>query len=1242
MQILTIRGENIASLAKPFEILLEDGPLASAGLFAITGETGAGKSSLLDAMCLALYGDCPRLSGTGTREAVEDVDGSALRATDARMVLRRGAARGLAEVTFRATDGEVYTAGWSARRARDRIDGRLQAVERSLLRVSDGQVLESQLSRVNDRVTELTGLTYDEFRRTVLLAQGDFDAFLSAQTGERAAILEKVTGTQIYRDISRRIYERNTGAQSALQTLETRRGEHQLLSPEDRAALERQAETLRERKTANEAELTQVTADLGRYAAQDAAQTALARAEARVSAAEAALTGLADQRAWLADWDRAQALRGELREDQAAQAALREAVEAEAQLTAVEREQGETVKALAEAATAAQEQLEQVEDAFKALGPEWSKAEQLDSRIVGATEELTRAETELTRRQAEAVATEEKQTVLEAEDQRLAKARTEARTALEQIPGHVVLRHDWSALEERLEARIAAAARLREAEEARAALKEATAAQTRTRDEVHADAVTLTAQLADLRQQQADLQPERQRLQAAGPAEALATLGQQLIDLRALRQATAQVRETDRAIAESAARQRAARETRDQAEADRQRLTEELKTASHHIDALSRPVASAEAAISAEADHLRQHLEPGRPCPVCHATEHPVLDDSALSRLASDLRQQMQAATEARDTAQAALRDATTRRDEAAATIAREDSEAPALAARLAERIEDHARQCAALEDGALPDLPTDPRAADTAFATLLERLEARRPALEADRDRLALLDRDHQRLGQEIETAQAQLTAQTEQAAGLTAALAESEAHAKDLARDCDTAQREIAALAPRLVDPLAALGLSPDAFDADGQLALDALRETAGRAGALLETIEETETARTAQMPALTEARSATRTATNRVTEATETRDTRRATLDSLRADRATLLGGEATGPHRTRHNEARKAAQAAASAAQRQHAEARAREAQIAGSLEAAQTTRTRATARRDRAAEALTEACAAAGLDVDRVQALHATETDAVESRRAALNAAETERASALGARDERRQEWDALQAEGLPETPREDLQSGKDALAAEATTLSEDLGALTERRKADARAREALAGLEAEIEAARKVADTWAAINDAIGSARGDRFAQIAQAVTLAMLVERANLHLDQLKPRYQLAVADQDLALHVIDRDMAGDTRPSRLLSGGERFLVSLSLALALSGMGSRGALAGTLFIDEGFGSLDAESLDLAIDALERLQAQGRTIGVISHVQAMKDRIPVQLEVTKTGGGASEIALKIT
>ncbi|WP_228850163.1 SbcC/MukB-like Walker B domain-containing protein [Halocynthiibacter styelae] len=102
---------------------------------------------------------------------------------------------------------------------------------------------------------------------------------------------------------------------------------------------------------------------------------------------------------------------------------------------------------------------------------------------------------------------------------------------------------------------------------------------------------------------------------------------------------------------------------------------------------------------------------------------------------------------------------------------------------------------------------------------------------------------------------------------------------------------------------------------------------------------------------------------------------------------------------------------------------------------------------------------------------------------------------------------------------------------------------------------------------------------------------------------------------------------------------MGDEVRSTRSLSGGERFLVSLALALAFSGMGGQGGLAATLFIDEGFGSLDAESLDMAMDALENLQAQGRTIGVISHVEAMKDRIPVQVRVSRHGAGASTVAL---
>jgi len=165
-----------------------------------------------------------------------------------------------------------------------------------------------------------------------------------------------------------------------------------------------------------------------------------------------------------------------------------------------------------------------------------------------------------------------------------------------------------------------------------------------------------------------------------------------------------------------------------------------------------------------------------------------------------------------------------------------------------------------------------------------------------------------------------------------------------------------------------------------------------------------------------------------------------------------------------------------------------------------------------------------------------------------------------------------------------------------------------------------------------------VCDTWDAVDEAIGSSSGDKFRRFAQGVTLEHLVHLANAQLATLSPRYRLArSATTDLALHVLDRDMGDQLRATRSLSGGERFLVSLALALALSGLEGRESFVDTLFIDEGFGSLDAETLDLAVDALETLQGRGRKVGVITHVAAMIERIAVQVRVEKRGNGRSVV-----
>ena len=221
---------------------------------------------------------------------------------------------------------------------------------------------------------------------------------------------------------------------------------------------------------------------------------------------------------------------------------------------------------------------------------------------------------------------------------------------------------------------------------------------------------------------------------------------------------------------------------------------------------------------------------------------------------------------------------------------------------------------------------------------------------------------------------------------------------------------------------------------------------------------------------------------------------------------------------------------------------------------------------------------------------------------------------------------------------LPPVSEEELILQLDNLRSKEAELHQRQGVISEILTQDDEKKKKIEGLQQEITQAQAEADIWAAVNRAAGSRNGDSFVKVAQSLTLDVLISHANHHLADLAPRYRLR-RGADLALQVEDRDMGGEPRATRSLSGGERFLVSLALALALSRLGGKGGLAGTLFIDEGFGSLDPTSLNQAIEALETLQSQGRQVGVISHVEAMKERIPTCILVKKMGSGRSEIEI---
>ncbi|MBL0721677.1 MAG: nuclease sbcCD [Sulfurovum sp.] len=160
------------------------------------------------------------------------------------------------------------------------------------------------------------------------------------------------------------------------------------------------------------------------------------------------------------------------------------------------------------------------------------------------------------------------------------------------------------------------------------------------------------------------------------------------------------------------------------------------------------------------------------------------------------------------------------------------------------------------------------------------------------------------------------------------------------------------------------------------------------------------------------------------------------------------------------------------------------------------------------------------------------------------------------------------------------------------------------------------------------------------MQELIGSSNGAKFAKFAQGITLDQLIELANHHLRILNQRYILIRSKEDrdlLEISIIDTFQADSIRSVSTLSGGESFIVSLSLALGLSELASQKISIDSLFLDEGFGTLDEENLDMALNALNRLQSQGKMVGVISHIEALKERIPLQIRVIANGDGTSKV-----
>ena len=953
MKILAIRLKNLTSIEGMVEVDFTAEPLHSAGIFAISGPTGAGKSTLLDALCLALYDKAPRFATSVESVNLADVGDNQINQSDVRNLLRRGTSDGYAEVDFLGIDGRRYRSRWSVRRTRNKISGSLQPQTLEVKELDTEKEFQGTKKELLIQLVELVGLTYEQFTRTVLLAQNDFATFLKSKGAAKAELLEKLTGTGVYSRISQEVYARNKAAQEEVTLIQNRMNVIELMPEEELLALQKEKELSAEKRVTGIKLLAEQNEQLN------------------------VVRSLKMQEDL---WKKKQ------QEEQEEQARL---------------------KMLQGALASQEEGLVHFKAQWEAIQPDLKKARQLDVQIQSQQDSYTQSKQ-----------------MLQSANKQVSEQEQKMRMATEQ------LQVSYSSLNRLLNhVGIKEVLQLEQVEEILRQEENKLTAGVNTNEERLLRLNSFGYPL--LTEEQMKLQKELTRQQN-------------------IRQLTETQTKTKAEI------ERLEKETTDCLK----QLTEQ-ETA---LKVTQRLYENARMAVGKDVKALRQQLQEGEACPVCGSTAHPYHQEQEV---------------------------------------------------------------------------------VDTLFRSIEQEYNAAVANCQQINNRSIVLQRDwtHQKMvdGQIGE----QLAALYK--AGIDAGNEEQIQHRLTELAERILEYRNLYAEWQRSDEEIKKMRAHCEALRENVSLCRLAMQKVSSAKEQLL-LLQNTASAEQKRFEVIEKA------------------------LNVLRQERSQLLKGKS-------------ADEAEAVVAKR--------EKELNLALEKAR------------------------------------KEVEAVHNRLSGLQGEMKQITLAIG---ELQEQYKKIESpEQLPEIIKkqqeENLNTERALSTMEARLLQQAKNKLTVEQ------------IVKELAEKQTIAERWAKLNKLIGSADGAKFKVIAQSYTLNLLLLHANKHLSYLSKRYKLQQVPDTLALQVIDCDMCDEIRTVYSLSGGESFLISLALALGLSSLSSNNLKVESLFIDEGFGSLDAESLRTAMEALEQLQMQGRKIGVISHVQEMSERISVQVQVHKKVNGKSVLTV---
>ncbi len=1205
MRILKVSFTNLNSLRGTWSIDFTD-PAFANGLFAITGPTGAGKSTILDAICLALWGRTPRLA--------------AINATSNELMSRQTGGCS-SEVEFEA-GGHRYRCFWGQKRAHQKPTGKLQGQIRELVNLTTAETLGATLSEVPAAMERVTGLTFERFTRSVLLAQGAFALFLQASPDERAPLLEQITGTEIYSDLSRLVHERFAQESALLAQWEAQWQGQITASPEEIAQWQAQAQELELTAKAQGEELHQLQVQLGwrrNLATLETRLQDLALEEGALTQKEHNFAPVLQRlertrQASVVNLDYQNLLRGQ-----------GELARLGGDLMAVQAEQQAVTQTLSQQDAELKDlsvQLETLSRQERELTPIWNRWREISLRVNEKLVALQGAEK----------AVQEGQIRLQQAQINLEKAQTASNHSQQEVQ---TLRQRLETDPERsLPAVLPELTRLYQA------LVPALTRQTEAREKALGAGTALRERQKDVESAQAGLnQAQKLVLEAQGRLQESEANFERAggLPLSALK---------DQAFAQKERWQRS--KARQEAEAKRAQLVTVLKDLTQRRESVRheetqgrQQLAQAQTLASLAQDNLRlaeeqaalrarifsleehrAHLKDSEPCPLCGSLDHPwarglppeTPDELALQRR----RAEESAVSLTALTVALAQHEALGKQlDETLALREQELSEVQASVEALRSAVEG--------EDEAFDE--ATPEALQRAYEQLQDQMNLTAKAEEGLRQARELCDQAGR--GQNEAQLALQRALGNRDTAQATAEQTETAQHVAEEA--VERARRAFSE----------AWSWSPGrAFDQ--ALPTDEVLKALSQKAAVLTGLEEALTraqgqsqdAERAGERALNDTQRLQEDLDRRVSERQKAREAYQA-LEQQKTEVLVQAGLESLPPEETFRSRVEFCRGEVEAARHRRH------ETELAAvSLAEKKDHLTLALAEKEQTVlenqAEFSRSLQKAGFS--RLEEFQAclVDLEQIPEWEKAGAALQTARAGLEARQREVKAQWEAEQARQLTVLTEKALEDSVVHLEAERSQTQFNLGALRASLAEQERLAFQTAELRAQAERQRDKVRDWGALKELIGSADGKKFRNFAQGLTFDRLLHQANQQLAKLSDRY-LLLQSGPLELGVLDNYQAGETRTARNLSGGESFLVSLSLALGLSSMTSRQVRIDSLFLDEGFGTLDEDALDSALETLSALHHSGKLVGIISHVAQIKERLATQIRVTPVRGGVSRL-----